>query len=197
MRVLIACEESQTACIAFRKLGHLAFSCDLQPCSGGYPEYHIQADCREVIEHNSWDLIIAHPPCTYLSVAGACNLIRDGKIINDLRYQKMLEAREFFMYFYNLPSMVRVCIENPRAMKLCQLPPYSQVIQPFQFGDPYTKQTLLWLKRLPYLFPDCYSTSKRVSSGCTSWVGTHYGSIQRSKSFQGIANAMAKQWGNL
>lgn len=193
MRVLVACEESQRVTIAFRERGHLAFSCDLKDCSGGFPEWHIKSDCFSVIEHNCWDLIIAHPPCTYLSVAGACNLVNgNGEIINFQRYEKMLQAREFFMKFYNLTG-VKVCIENPRAMARCNLPPYSQVIQPFQFGDPYSKQTLLWLKGLPYLFPECYSLNKRNFG--ESWCAIHHSATQRSKTFPGIARAMAYQWG--
>lgn len=114
MKVLVACEESQTVCKAFRERGHLAYSCDIKDCSGGHPEWHIKGDCVPVIEHNSWDMIIAHPPCTYLAVAGACNLKKNG-VIDIQRYEKMLQAREFFMYFYNLQG-VRLCIENPRAM---------------------------------------------------------------------------------
>ena len=195
MKVLVACEESQAVTIAFRERGHQAFSCDIKDCSGLHPEWHIKGDCIPVIEHNSWDLIIAHPPCTYLSVAGACNMYKNG-IIDSQRYQLMLSAREFFMYFYNL-SGVRVCIENPRAMSLAQLPPFSQVIQPFQFGDNFTKQTLLWLKDLPYLIPSCYGISKRKSTGCDSWCSIHRSAIQRSKTFIGIARAMAVQWGAL
>lgn len=195
MKVLIACEESQTSCIAFRNLGHIAYSCDLQDCSGGFPEWHIKGDCWDVIEFNNWDLIIAHPPCTYLSIAGACNMYKNG-IIDNERYERMLVARDFFMRFYNL-SGVRLCIENPRAMKMANLPPYSQTIQPFEFGDPYTKLTLLWLKDLPLLFPQVYSVNKRIAPSCVSWVGTHHGSVQRSKSFAGISAAMAKQWGDL
>lgn len=195
MRVLVACEESQRVTIAFRELGHLSFSCDLKECSGGHPEWHIKGDCREVIEHNSWDLIIAHPPCTYLSVVGACKLVNGcGEIINQQRYEKMLEAVEFFMYFYNITGC-KVAIENPRPMKRCNLPPYSQVIQPFQFGENYSKQTMLWLKGLPLLFPSCYAESKR--SFGQSWCAVHRTAEQRSKTFKGIAEAMAKQWGNL
>lgn len=193
MNVLVACEESQRVCIEFRKRGHRAFSCDLKDCSGGFPEWHIKADCFSVIDHNSWDLIIAHPPCTYLSVAGACNLVNgNGEIINQLRYEKMLEAREFFMRFYNLTG-VKLCIENPRAMARCELPPYSQVIQPYQFGENYSKQTLLWLKDLPLLIPDCYAISKR--SFGESWCAVKRSPGQRSKTFQGVARAMATQWG--
>lgn len=193
MNVLIACEESQRVCIEFRKLGHRAFSCDLKDCSGGFPEWHIKGDCIEVIEHNSWDLIIAHPPCTYLSVAGAVNLVNGkGEIINQRRYEEMLKAREFFMYFYNLTGS-KVCIENPRAMARAELPKWSQVIQPFQFGDNYSKQTCLWLKGLPLLMPECYTLNKR--SFGESWCAVHRSAAQRSKTFPGIARAMARQWG--
>lgn len=194
MRVLVACEESQRVCTAFRERGHIAFSSDLKDCSGGYPEWHIKGDCRQVIENSSWDLIIAHPPCTYLCVAGACNLVgKNGKIIDNQRYERMLEAREFFMYFYNLTG-VKVAIENPRPMARADLPMYDQIIQPFQFGDPYSKQTFLWLKGLPLLFPECYTLNKRSFNGCKSWCDLKSGSTQRSKTFQGIAQAMAKQW---
>lgn len=195
MKVLVACEESQVVTIAFRERGHTAFSCDIKECSGGHPEWHIKGDCVPVIEHNSWDLIIAHPPCTYLAVSGACNMYKNG-IIDRSRYDKMIQARDFFMYFYNLTG-VRVCIENPRAMRLADLPQYSQVIQPFQFGDNYTKQTLLWLKDLPYLIGDCVGIGKRKSVGCKSWCDIHRNATQRSKTFTGIARAMAKQWGDL
>lgn len=197
-KVLVCCEESQAVANAFRQYGIESYSCDLKPCSGGHPEYHLQGDCTYFVKQDKWDLIIAHPPCTYLSVAGAVNLLDSfGRVKNAQRYDEMLKAREFFMFFYNLPNQQRVCIENPRAMAICNLPPYSQVIQPFMFGDPYTKQTLLWLKNLPLLFPECYSTSKRVSAGCKSWCAEQHTAAMRSKTFQGIANAMAKQWHNV
>lgn len=196
MRVLVACEESQTVCKAFRRLGVEAYSSDIQECSGGYPQWHIKGDCIPVIENGCWDLIIAHPPCTYLSIAGACNMYLKDGTLNRERYEKMLQAREFFLYFYNL-SGVRVCIENPRVMAMCQLPKYSQTIQPYQFGDNYTKKTLLWLKDLPYLIPLNYGYNDRRIEGIPSYVGTHYGSKSRSKFFDGIANAMAVQWSNL
>ena len=104
LNVLVACEESQRVCMAFRNRGHKAYSSDIKDCSGGHPEWHIKGDCREVIEHNSWDLIIAHPPCTYLCNAGACNMYRYGQIVEE-RYKAMLAAREFFMYFYNLEGV--------------------------------------------------------------------------------------------
>lgn len=195
MKVLVACEESQRVMIAFRELGCLAFSCDLQDCSGGFPEYHIKGDVVPVIEHNSWDLIIAHPPCTYLCVAGACNLVdKNGNIKDYQRYDRMLAAREFFMYFYNLTG-VKVAIENPRPMARAGLPPYSQIIQPFQFGEDYSKQTMLWLKDLPLLMPECYALSARKFG--ESWCEVHRNAKDRSKTFNGVARAMAQQWGNL
>ena len=194
MRVLVACEESQRVTIAFRKRGHLAFSCDIKDCSGGYPELHIKGD---VIEHLKsvepfyYDLIIAHPPCTYLSVAGACNFYKNNEV-NRERFEQQREAREFFMFFYNFNGCKRICIENPRAMKSAALPPYSQVIQPYDFGDDYSKQTLLWLKGLPYLMPTVIERNRR--SAALSWVGKNRSPAVRSKTFNGIAEAMAQQW---
>ncbi len=194
MRVLVACEESQRVTIAFRKRGHLAFSCDIKDCSGGYPEWHIKCD---VIEHlksvpaNYYDLIIAHPPCTYLSVAGACNFYKNNQV-NRLRFEEQRKAKDFFMFFYNFNGCKRICIENPRAMKTAKLPPYSQVIQPYDFGDDYSKQTLLWLKGLPYLMPTVIELNRR--SAAPSWTALNRSPALRSKTFNGIAEAMAQQW---
>lgn len=194
MNVLVACEESQRVTIEFRKLGHRAFSCDLKPCSGGHPEWHIQSDCLRIIESFKWDLIIAHPPCTYLSVAGACNLVDgSGNIIDQRRYDLMLEARNFFLKIYN-SSCARICIENPRPMKRADLPKWSQVIQPYDFGDNFSKQTCLWLKGLPYLIPLCIELNRRSPVGVSSWVLKHRSAAIRSKTFPGIAKAMATQW---
>lgn len=196
MRVLVACEESQRVCIAFREKGHDAFSCDIKDCSGGHPEWHIKGDVIEhlkTVEPFYYDLIIAHPPCTYLSVAGACNFFNKSTgERNEQRFAKQVEAREFFMFFYNFNGCKRICIENPRAMKSAALPPYSQVIQPYDFGDNYSKQTLLWLKGLPCLMPECIVRNRR--SAAPSWVGTHRTAEERSKTFNGIAKAMAQQW---
>lgn len=196
MKVLVACEESQRVCIAFREQGHEAFSCDLQDCSGGHPEWHIKGD---VIEHLKevepfyYDLIIAHPPCTYLSVAGACLFYSKATgRRNEERYAKQREAVNFFMFFYDYPYCRRICIENPRPLKSAGLPPYSQVIQPYDFGDEYSKQTLLWLKGLPYLFPNVIERNRR--SAAPSWTSTHRSAKIRSKTFSGIAKAMAAQW---
>ena len=180
--------------MAFREKGHEAFSCDIKDCSGGHPEWHIKGDVIEhlkTVEPFYYDLIIAHPPCTYLSVAGACNFYKN-KQVNQGRLEVQREARDFFMFFYNFTGCKRICIENLRAMKTADLPPYSQVIQPYDFGDDYSKQTLLWLKGLPYLIPNVIERNRR--SAAPSWVGLKSSPVERSKTFNGIAKAMAQQW---
>ena len=142
MRVLVACEESQEVCKAFRALGHEAYSCDIEPCSGGKPEWHLQVDALELLKLK-WDLIIAHPPCTYMTNAGAVRMRVNGKIVPE-RFEKAMEAKEFFMKFYNA-DCPKIAIENPTPMKIVGLPPYQQAIQPYQFGHPYSKRTCLWL----------------------------------------------------
>lgn len=149
MKVLVACEESQRVCIEFRRLGHEAYSCDVEPCSGGHPEWHLQQDVTQLLKMK-WDMIIAFPPCTYLSKAGAVRMKVNGEIVQE-RYKKAMKAKAFFMMFYNA-DCPRIAIENPTPMKLVELPPYDQVIQPYDFGHPYSKRTCLWLKGLPPLF---------------------------------------------
>ena len=150
MRVLVACEESQAVCTAFRERGHEAYSCDIQPCSGGHPEWHIQADATELIKLR-WDLIIAHPPCTFLTMAGANLLFASDHTVKDPdREAKGWEARKFFMAFLNA-DCPRIAVENPVPLKHFGLPPYSQIIEPCMFGDPWRKRTCLWLKGLPLL----------------------------------------------
>ena len=146
LRVLVGCEESQAVCLAFRALGHEAYSCDVQPCSGGHTEWHIQDD---VIRHLSdgWDLIILHPPCTYLSNAGECWLRKNG-VIQSERHEKGLVAKAFFMQCLEAPCR-HVAVENPMPSAIWELPPYSQEIQPYMFGHPFTKKTRLWLRGLP------------------------------------------------
>ena len=190
MRVLVACEESQRVTVEFRKLGHQAFSCDIQPCRGGHPEWHILDDALKVINAGDWDLIIAHPPCTYLTIAGAVRLVKHG-VIDEERYALLKQAREFFMAIYN-STCKRICIENPRPMKRAELPPWSQIIQPYDFGDNYSKQTCLWLKGLPYLMPNVIERNRR--SAAPSWTAAHRSAKIRSKTFPGIAKAMAQQW---
>lgn len=202
LNVLIACEESQRVCLAFREKGANAFSCDLQECSGNAPHFHIQGDCLELFKENNikfftqdgflqevshWDLIIAHPPCTYFSCAGARHMYKGGKL-NEERYQKMLEMRRLFFACLNAPCD-HICVENPTPMKIANLPPFSQVIQPYEYGHPFTKRTLLWLKNLPTLKP----TDIRKERLCFAQYFAH-DSVSRSKTFTGIAKAMADQW---
>ena len=195
MRVLVACEESQRVCIAFRNKGHEAYSCDIMPCSGGHPEWHIQDDVLKHLDEN-WDLIIAHPPCTYLSNAGAGMLFPKG-VLNKERYQKGLEAKEFFMKLYNAPCS-KICVENPISSRIFEMPPYTQQIEPFQFGHPFQKKTRLWLKGLPPLKPTNI-VEKRESTVTAAWFnkGGKERRINRSKTFEGIAQAMADQWGEI
>lgn len=186
LKVLIACEESQSTCIAFRRLGHFAFSCDIQPCSGGHPEWHLQCDCLPLI-HDKWDLIIAHPPCTYMSKVGAPSMFPHPGVMNIERFRKALEAKDFFMKFYNC-NCQHVAIENPIPLKCVGLPSCDQIIQPFEYGHSFSKCTLLWLKNLPFLIPTgIVKTHVCYTSTCS-------GSKSRSKSFSGISAAMAQQW---
>ena len=127
MKVLIGCEESQEVCKAFRELGHEAYSCDLQDCSGGHPEWHIKGDLLEVIK-DSWDLMIAHPPCTYLSYAGTNWWNRPGRVL------KRLEALEFFAKLWEAP-IDKICLENPKGCASPAIAKYSQIIQPYYFGN--------------------------------------------------------------
>jgi len=193
MKVLVACEESQTVCKAFRSTGHEAYSCDILECSGGHPEWHIHDD---VLNHlnGGWDLMIAHPPCTYLSNAGARHLF-PKKILNKDRFKKGLQGKEFFMTLLNC-NIPKICIENPTPSKIFDLPEHTQVIQPFEFGHPYSKRTLLWLKNLPCLTPTKIVPIESSTKKTGNWFNTGGKDRQknRSKTFEGIANAMAMQW---
>lgn len=210
MKVLVACEESQTVCKAFRERGHEAYSCDIIPCSGGYPEWHIMQDvvpllngryCFNTMDGvwhyiwDRWDMIIAHPPCTYLSNAGARFLYPKG-IINEERLKKGLEAKDFFMKIYNAYCN-KICIENPTPSKIYELPKYNQVIQPWMFGHPVQKRTCLWLKGLPELQPTNITEERQSSKVAGNWFnkGGKDRQKNRAKTFAGIAKAMATQWG--
>ena len=202
MRVLLACEESQAVCKEFRALGHEAYSCDTQECSGGHPEWHIQGDAAEVLAQQ-WDMIIAFPPCTYLTNGGAVRMYPTKGNIDPVRFEKAMEAKEFFMLFYNA-DCPRICIENPMPMNCVGLPTKDQVIQPYQFGDPFSKRTYLWLKGLaPLEHTDVLDTYRPFINGGggrlnkPNYVGGEFrnGSKARSKTFPGIAAAMASQWG--
>ena len=203
MKVLVACEESQAVTIAFRELGHEAFSCDILPCSGGYPEWHIQDDVTPLLVQ-AWDMIIGFPPCTYMTNAGAVRMRVKGEI-QQTRYENMLKAKNFFLSIYNAPCGM-IAVENPVPMKLAGLPPYTQIIQPWQFGHSYTKRTCLWLKGMPLLTPTKimnHNIEPYVNGGCKDKNGNYRRAqgrnerdpLTRSKTFPGIAKAMAQQWG--
>jgi len=229
VRVLVACEESQEVCKAFRALGHEAYSCDIQEPSGGHKEWHINGDVLRVLNPSplplsdscgicfvtmdgkfhkvdKWDLIIAHPPCTYISNAGARWLFAGGEL-NQERYRKGLSAKDFFKSFLNANCDL-IAVENPIPSSIYELPPYTQIVQPYEYGHPWSKKTCLWLKGLPPLVPTDIVTDYKpfVSSG--SYTKTHDpkykgasrkgGSARsRSKTFPGIARAMAEQWGGI
>lgn len=202
MKILIACEESQTVCKAFREKGHEAYSCDIQECSGGHPEWHIHGDVLPLLEQE-WDLIIAHPPCTYLTNGGAVRMYKSKGVIDMDRFAKAMEAKEFFMAILN-SKCSKIAIENPLPMTCVGLPKYTQIIQPYQFGEPYSKKTCLWLKGLPTLEPTKILTEYQpfINGGGgrlnkPNYKGKRFanGSKNRSKTFEGIAKAMAEQWG--
>lgn len=207
MYVLIACEESQRSCIEFRKRGFEAYSCDIQECSGGHPEWHIEGDALKILCGGSfvtadglthfvpkWDLLIAHPPCTYLSNAGARWLRKNG-ILNKERYAKGIEAKKFFMSFLNAP-IEHIAVENPVPSAIYQLPYYTQIISPNMFGEEYQKRTCLWLKKLPKL--EATNIVKGVPTSKAAWFNNGGKNRQknRSKTFQCVAKAFAEQWGN-
>ena len=220
MKVLVACEESQAVTIEMRKLGHEAFSCDIIECSGGHPEWHIMQDVLPLlngrcsfntmdgIEHSidgKWDMIIAHPPCTYLTNAGARWLWAGGKL-NEERYKKGMEARKFFMRFIEA-DCPRIAVENPIPSAVYELPTYTQIIQPYEYGHPHTKKTCLWLKGLPPPHPTAIvkpEKARRFQQKNGKWRyscwemdqrGGKERARERSKTFPGIAKAMAEQWG--
>lgn len=201
MKVLVACEESQTVALAFRDLGHDAYSCDILPCSGGFPQIHLQGDISEFIGLNKWndfkgwDLLIAHPPCTYLTNAGAVHLYPKGKL-NEERKKKGDEAKKLFMFLLNF-NIPKICVENPIPSKIYGLPPYDQTIQPYEFSHPYKKKTCLWLKGLPKLKPTNIVEVRESTKIAGNWFnkGGKDRQKNRSKTFIGIAEAMATQWG--
>ena len=210
MMVLVACEESQRVCEAFRLRGHEAYSADVQEPSGGHPEWHILGDVLPIIngsckfdtmdgEHHhidkAWDLLIAHPPCTYLTTAGATLLFdHNHKVIDSEREKKGFEAADFFYKFLQVSLLgAKVCVENPLPLKHFGLPRYSQIIHPYYFGEPWSKRTCLWLVGLPLLIPT------NILERHEPWVNTrgHSGRNPkiRAKTFRGIAKAMVEQWG--
>lgn len=203
-RVLVACEESQTVTIEMRKRGIEAFSCDILPCSGNHPEWHLHCDVGDVL-NDGWDMIIGFPPCTYMSRAGA-RWMFSGGILNEERFTLAQEAKEFFLRIYDADCDF-VAVENPTPLKVVGLPEYTQVIQPYQFGHPYSKRTLLWLRGLPDLLPTNIVEDyvpylpSNVGAGKKSgqrWSrGVAHDAKTASKTFLGVARAMADQWGCL
>lgn len=200
LNVLIACEESQAECMAFRKLGHRAFSCDLQPARKGTPiEYHIQGDVLPLLQGKArfrtqdnkqhsvkrWDLIIAHPPCTYLSKVGSVWMLSKGEL-NEERYKKMLEGRNFFMQCLDAKCDY-LAVENPFPVTRAMLPRPSFYLQPAWFGVKYTKKTLYWVKNLPPILPEIVHPNPR------QFVRASRGKY-RSRTFPQVAAAIARQW---
>ncbi len=222
MRILVGCEESQAVCLAFRERGHEAYSCDLQPCSGGHTEWHLQMDIFKaigggklilqdgsIVSIDKWDMLIAHPPCTYLSYAGTAHWNKPGRL------EKRLKALDFFAALWLAP-IKSICLENPKGCASPTIAKYSQVIQPYYFGDADLKTTWLWLKNLPPLVwherNNLFSLATSVGKPApiytdytgkkryfTDAIGGHHGegnsTLKRSKTFPGIAAAMADQWG--
>ena len=222
MKILVACEESQAVTIEMRRLGHEAYSCDIIECSGGHHEWHIMQDVLPLLNGNCtfqtadlythtidgrWDMIIAFPPCTYLSNAGACRLYPKKGQLDMERYKKGLQAKEFFLKFLNADCN-RIAVENPVSSSVFEMPKHTQEIQPYQFNDdgthPYTKKTRLWLRGLPMLIPttpDCNPVGPYVPAGTGRKNREKYGAAKRgedaknrAKTFSGIARAMAEQW---
>lgn len=198
--VLIACEESQAECKAFRDLGHIAYSCDIQPCRPtGNPYWHIQADVTNLLHGDTafrvqagflrcvpkWDLIIAHPPCTYLCKVSSVHMVVRGEL-NPVRYKQMLQARDFFLTCLNADAPY-VAVENPLPMARAQLPRPSCFIQPSWFGVKYTKKTLYWLKNLPPIMPEVEHPHPK------EFVRASRGKY-RSRTFPEVARAIARQW---
>lgn len=218
MKVLVACEESQAVCKAFREKGHEAFSCDIIECSGGHPEWHIQQDVLPLLNGDcefittdgqahsikgKWDMIIAFPPCTYMSKAGARWMYPKANQISQERLKLAIAAKEFFFKFIDA-DCERIAVENPIPLKIVGLPVPTQKIQPYQYGHPYSKCTCLWLKNLKPLKPTNIlkdykpylpSNTGGFSRGQGGSRGVAHNAKESSKTFEGIAQAMAEQWG--
>lgn len=206
MRVLIACEESQAVCKEFRRLGHEAYSCDTQECSGGHPEWHIQGDVLEQLD-KGWDLMIAHPPCTYLAVSGARWLYNKDGTKNTARWENMYSGLDFVKKLMDAP-IPRIVIENPISVISSYIRKPDQIIRPYEFGDNSTKSTCLWLKNVPKLKPtNIITPTKHITKSGKVYDRWWFESSLisdlkerakfRSKTFPGIARAMAEQWGSL
>lgn len=205
LKVLVACEESQRVCTAFRELGHEAYSADIQEPSGGHPEWHILGDVLEVLNGGAfetmdgtqhsvdrWDMIIAHPPCTHLAVSGA-RWFKEG--VKPISLQD--QAAEFFMKFINA-ECEHIAVENPVCVMSTRYRKPDQIINPWQFGHLEQKKTCLWLKNLPKLhetnnvYEEMMKLPEKERAKCW-WLGSNH-SKERSKTYLGIAKAIAEQW---
>jgi hypothetical protein len=211
MKVLIACEESQAVTKEFRKLGHEAFSCDILPCTGGHPEWHYQKDVFQVI-NEGWDLMIAHPPCTFLAVSGARWLYNKDGSVNEERFYNQRQALDFVEMLMK-SNINKIAIENPISVISSAIRKPDQIVQPYMFGDSASKSTCLWLKNLPKLTPtnlvnkgEFFEFKDRKTGKIKKQPMWYYQALQqaktpaerrtlRSKTFKGIAEAMANQWG--
>lgn len=191
MKVLVACEESQRVCTAFRERGHEAYSCDIVEPSGGHPEWHILGDALEAImggtiaamdgvthDVGKWDLIIAHPPCTKSSNAGARHLYKGGNL-NIRRYYEGLCGKALFLALW-AADCERVVIENPVPSRIFEFPEPTQIVQPYEFGDPYTKKTLLWLRGVPPLKPT------KVVEPVATWCPSGSYSVKHAEKHRGV-----------
>jgi hypothetical protein len=209
MRILVACEESQTITKELRALGHEAYSCDILPCSGGHPEWHLQQDVFEVIEQG-WDMMIAHPPCTYLAVSGARWLYNKDGSKNEDRWRNQAEALDFVQRLMDAP-IEKIAIENPISVISTHIRKPDQIVQPWMFGDKASKSTCFWLKNLPLLTPTEvvdkgefieFISKKGVKKRQPKWYFDALKEAKtpaerrtlRSKTFKGMAQAIANQW---
>jgi hypothetical protein len=211
MKILVACEESQAITKEFRALGHEAYSCDILPCTGGHPEWHLEGDVFGFIDQG-WDLMVAHPPCTFLSVSGARHLYNKDGTANRERYENQYQALLFVKRLMDAP-IPRIAIENPVSVISSQIRKPDQIVQPWMFGDSASKTTCLWLKNLPKLV----ATNVVDKGDFKEWIDKKSGKVKRqatwyydalinaktpeerrslrSKTFKGIAQAIASQWG--
>ena len=207
MKVLVACEESQEVCKAFRALGHEAYSCDTQSCSGGHPEWHIVGDAITASFSSKWNLIIVHPPCTYLTVSNNSAMANGCKKYTAIQGQKLRQsAIDFFMQFANHPFIemygTKIAIENPIGIMSTRYRKPNQIIQPWQFGNSESKATCLWLNGLQNLkptnvlpIPRCGHWDNQTPSRQNKLGPSENRTKLRSKTYPGIASAMAEQWG--
>lgn len=209
-KVLVACEESQAITKAFRKLGFEAYSCDLLPASGGHSEWHIQGDAIAEAYSGKYDLMVAHPPCTYLAVSGARWLYNKDGTRNEERYNNQAKALEFVEALMNAP-VEHIAIENPISVISSHIKKPDQIVHPYMFGDKASKSTCLWLKNLPLLEPTNivdkgefieFVSKKGVKKRQAKWYYEALSKAKtpderrtlRSKTFQGMADAIADQW---